>query len=1104
MPRLSRIGPLLGLAAALAGAALAGTPARLVQYPDIRGDIVVFSYEGDLWKLAATGGVAQRLTTYPGNETTAKISPDGSTIAFTGSYDGVPAVYTMPIGGGVPTRLTYFGQAVQPVAWTPDGARVVFRSGHENTFRPIVKLFSVAAGGGYPERLPVERGILCSFSADGTKMVYNRRGNEEYYWKRYKGGQYTDIWLYDFKANTFKPITDYIGKNAYPMWVGDTMFFVSDRGANGIANIYVYDFASGTVEQVTRFDDFDVQMPSTDGRSIVFLQAGTLRLLDIATRAVREVPVEVASDRWQLAERTINPADYIQAMGAGNDGRAAVFEARGDIFVVPAEENASARNLTRTPGVRERMPQLSPDGKKVAFFSDATGEYQLYVQDVSGGAPAEQITTALDRTVYHLEWSPDGTKILFGNKDFALFYVDLASRRLKKFATSNQLKNDEFFWEVSDYSWSPDSRWIAYSFVQLNRNNRVFLYNLEQDKRYPVTDEFYDCMNPSFDANGRYLYFLSYRNFDTRIDIFEDDHVIAKPVEVMVMQLAAGQRPPFAKAPKEDKGGADGALPEPATERRGGEKKAEAPAVHIDLDGLSSRVYELPVEAANYFYLKAGENMVTFAERDEFGEAETDETFTPSGAENLKLHLFSMDDKKDAVVDAKISDWRLSVNREQAIVKRGTSYHLVPVANLYASKVLGKPLALDTMFCRVVPREEWAQVFNDAWRWYRDFFYDPDMHGHDWKAVGDKFRALIPALSSRGELNWLLSQMVGELCVSHTYIGGGDMGPGKPPESPVFTGLLGADLAADPAGYYRFARVLGPTEIDRSLDGPLARPDVAVKQGDLLIAIDGHEVKPPDNPYRFLQVTKGQKVRLTVNATAGLAGARTVEVEPIRSEYQLRYNRWLQDNVDKVLAATAGEVGYMHITAMSTNNIGQFDKFWRAFRYKKGLIIDVRGNGGGWTEYFLVDKLERKMVAYNVLRNMEPFRYPGSATNGPIVAVTNEYDGSDGEAFLEDFKARKLGTIIGVPTWGGLVGIVNGQRTIDNGTVQQSNNSFYGRDGRWWVENHGVDPDILLDNDPASASAGKDLQLDKAIEVVLQQIKEHPFTFPPRPPYPRR
>jgi tricorn protease len=378
------------------------------------------------------------------------------------------------------------------------------------------------------------------------------------------------------------------------------------------------------------------------------------------------------------------------------------------------------------------------------------------------------------------------------------------------------------------------------------------------------------------------------------------------------------------------------------------------------------------------------------------------------------------------------------------------------------------------------------------------------MHGRDWKAWGDTLRSMVPDLSSRADLNWLLSQLVGDLNVSHTYIFGGDMGPQRMPEARVYPGLLGADLVANPSGFLKFARIYGPTAYNADLVSPLARPDIDVKEGDFLIAVDGHELKAGDNPYRFLQVTRGQKVKLTVNAKPVAAGARTYEVEPLRSDATLRYNRWLAHNIDAVLKASNGEIGYMHIQAMSTDNVGQFDKFWRAFRYKQGLVIDVRGNGGGWTEYFMIDKLERKMTAFNVLRGMEPFRYPGSTTTGALAVITNEYNGSDGEAFIEHFKARKLGTVVGVPSWGGLVGILNRQLTIDNGTVEQSNNSFYGEQGRWLVESHGADPDILLDNDPASASAGRDAQLERAIQELQKQIKAKPFTFPPLPKYPIR
>jgi tricorn protease len=1075
--------PILLVLAMLAVAvpAHAGVPGRFMQYPDIQGNTIVFSWERDLWTVPAGGGIATRVTTHPGTENAAKFSPDGTQIAFQGQYDGSPAIYVIPAGGGVPRRVTFMGAGAQTIGWTPDGKKIVFRSSHENTFRPITKLYTVTPDGGLPEQMPMERGILCSFSPDGSKLAYNRRGNEEYYWKRYKGGQYTDIWLYDMKANSFAPLTDYVGKNAYPMWVGNRMYFVSDRSKSGIANLYTYDFATKKVDQITDFADFDVQMPETDGTSIVFLQGGWLHVLDTATNKVRKVAVEMPSDRWELADRTVNPRDYIHAMTVSNDGKTAVFEARGDIFTVATDDSRPPRNLTNTPGTRERFPQVSPDGKRVAFYSDKSGDYQIYAMDLAGDGAWTQLTTTLDRYAYHLEWSPDGSRLLFGNKDFSLFVLDIATKALTKFASSNQMKNDEFFWEVSDYSWSPDGKWVAYSFVEFNRNNRVFLYSLEQNKVFPLTDGFYDSMNPTFDANGEYLYFLSYRDFSARMDIFEDNHVIEHPVQVMAVQLKAGQAPPFEK----------------------GAKKPEAGPFRIDLAGIEKRVFPLPVPAGNYFFLKAGKGNVTFASTEFFGESEYETVFTPSGEDKWTLNGFDMASQKLTTHETTISDWKLSANREQMIVRKGNVYTVIAVDKAATSKTPGTKLNLDQMAYRVSPVAEWTQIFNDAWRWYRDFFYDANMHGNDWKKIGEQFKAVIPELNNRADLNWLLSQMVGELCVSHTYVSGGDYAPAQMPPNPVFTGLLGADVKADASGYPKLARILGPTVYNNDLTAPLARPDVDVKEGDFLIAIDGHDLKG-DNPYRYLQVTRGQKVKVTVNAAPSATGAKTYEVEPLRSESDLRYNRWIADNIAAVQKASNGELGYMHLTAMSSNNTGQFDKYWRAFRDRKGIIIDVRGNGGGWTEYFIIDKLERKMTAYNVLRGMVPFRYPGSVTTGATAVITNEYNGSDGEAFLEHYKARKLGTVIGVPSWGGLVGILNGQTTIDNGTIQQSNNAFYNEKGQWLIENHGGDPDILLENDPASASAGRDVQLEKAIEVLLKQAREKPFTWPAVPAYPKR
>ncbi len=1072
--------------AALAWAAEQPAEPRFMTHPDIHGGQVVFVYEGNLWLVPDAGGTARRLTSFPGSAVAPKFSPDGRWIAFSADYDGPQSVYLIPAAGGEPRRLTWQPGSLQAVAWTPDGRRVVFRADTEQFIHRDPNLYWVALDGTVPERLPVDRGTLCSFSADGSEMFFTRKGNEEYQWKRYQGGQHTDIWHFDFKNRRFTPVSAYTGKNAYPMWIGDALYFVSDR-EGGIANLYRRDNASKAVTRVTAHEKYDVMMPETDGGSIVYVQDGFLHVLDVRAGSSRKLAIDLPTDRWRRRDRWVDARGTIHGMDVGSDGKAVLLEARGDIFLLPTGKGGAVRNLTQTPGSREIHPRLSPDGQWLAFFSDRSGEYQLYMRRVAGGDWV-QLTQTLDRAVYRLAWSPDGKKILFGNKDLAVFLCDIEKKQLTKIDEVNQLKNDEFTWEIDDYSWSPDSRWVCYSMVARNRNSQVYLYHLEEKKKVTLTDDFYNNLNPCFDANGDYLYYLSSRNFEVGMDFYEDNHVIARPFQVMAVQLQSGRKPPFA----EDGGDAEAATAAPALPMR------------VDLEGLAARTFPLPVPAGNHFFLRAGRGKVAWCSVPEFGDDEYEEIFKPRGDVKWTLHLFDMKEKKAVAVEEKIGDYALSVNGEHVLIARGTDYFVSNLGKLFVEKKTAGKLSLDGMACYVDTLAEWSQIFNDAWRWYRDFFYDAGMHGQDWREVGARYRALIPQLSSRSGLNWLLSQMVGELCVGHAYIRGGDMGGVKLPDSPVFTGRLGADLAYDPAaGLFRFERIYGPSSHNLDLVAPLARPDIAVKEGDYLIAINGQALQKNEDYHRRLQVAKGQQVSLTVNSRPALQGARTYEVEPLAFDRHLRYDRWLTGNIEKVRRATGGRVGYMHINAMGVRNIGEFDKFWRAFRTKEGIIIDVRRNSGGWTEYFMIDKLERQQVAFNVLRGMEPFVYPGSVGPQNYVAVSNEYNGSDGEAFIQHFQARRLGPVVGTPSWGGLVGIVNGQRTIDNGMVQQPNNAFYGKEGEWWVENRGAIPDIEVENDPNLVMAGRDPQLEKAIEVVLAQIEKNKENrLPPVPAYP--
>jgi len=1067
--------------------------ARFMTFPDISGDRILFTFEGDLYVVAREGGIPQRLTTNPGSEYAAKFSPDGKWIAFTGSYAGTTDIYVIPVEGGTPKRLSYFPGSSMTVGWTPDSRSVVFNSYYGRS--PIArdpKLYKVSIDGSMPELLPVDRGVSCSFSEDGKRMLYVRKGREDNTWKRYKGGQYPDIWMADFTSGQITPVTDYVGRNTYPMWIGNTLCFASDRGADGITNLYAMDLKSKVAKPVTHFTDFDVMWPSTDKRTIVFVQNGYLHVLDPKSGPPRKISVQIATDNWRLQDRWINPVEYVHFMDTSNDGKQAILTARGDIFHLSVgDKETSARNLSNSPGSRESYARLSPDGKTIAFFSDRSGEYQLYTQSLSGG-PAAPLTENLNRTVYQLSWSPDGKKILFGNRDFAVFYIEVATRRLTKVDESRYLDNDEFTWEISDYAWSPDSRWIAYSFTRENRNNVIFLYDTQEGRKVQVTNDFYDNLNPRWDANGDYLYFLSNRNYQIGFDLFEDNHIVVNPTHVMVVQLRKGEKPPFAKPVREEEEGAKAAA-----------KVEGAGKYQVDVEGIQDRIYQLPVDPGNYFHLIAGKGYVAWSSVRQFTADEYGEFYNVSGRTKWTLHLFSMKDEKVVEIEEKIAEAQASAGGESLIIRRDSKFYTTTFEKAYQSKKLGKEIDTSGMVYRVSPAEEWTQILNDTWRWYRDFFYDQDMHGRDWRAIGGKYRAYLKDIRSRQQLNWVLLEMVGELCVSHTYISGGDFGPdARPSPTPVFTGLLAADLLADAkAGRYRFQKIYGPTQYFTGIETPLSRPDIELKEGDYLLAINGQEVKVPENYLRLLQVAKDEYVTLTVNSEPALAGARTYRVKPVRSDSEARYARWVSDNIEKVLKASNGDVGYMHITAMGGGGVMQFDKYWRAFRYKKALVIDVRGNSGGWTEYFMIDKLERRQVAYNVLQGMEPYRYPNPASRAHYVLLSNEDNGSDGEAFVEHFRARKLGTIVGVPSWGGLVGTVNGQKTIDNGTVQQSNNAFYGREGKWWVENHGADPDVLQDNDPASVMAGKDLQLEKALEVAMKKIKEQPFEFPPIPKY---
>ncbi len=1057
----------------------------LMHYPDIYENTVVFNYDGDLWKADITTGQAIRLTSHPGEETYPHFSPDGKWIAFTAEYDGNRDVYVMPSEGGEPVRLTYHGGNDMALGWTPDGSKVIFSSGREAGYvGPFVYLVSVK--GGFPEKLPVYRAAWVSLSPDGKQVAFNRRRGEFRNWKRYRGGEAQDVWIGDLQKKTFRNITaDYPGIDQRPLWIGQEIYFISDRQTN-VANLWAYNVNTGEFTRKTHFTDFAVYAPETDGKSIVFEHAGRLYLYRIATGKLEPIHIELQSDDWKIRSRVVKPAKYLGGFSVSPDGKWAVVEARGDLFKIN-QKTGKWENLTRTQGVRERYPTISPDGKQVAYFSDKTGEYQLYVQPVSGKEPARQLTHKLKTYPYHPVWSPDGQKLLFGDKDYRLRIVYLSSGKMEEIDRGTYQKDYEFFWEISEYDWSPDSKWVVYSKVQPNLNSAIYLYSLEKKKVYPITDGHFDDFYPVFDKKGKYLYFISQRHFQPALDPSEDNYIISQMSQVMVVQLRDGEKPPFCEDAEEDESnaGADTTF-------------------RIDLTGIQQRIYRVPVDAGNFKKLVGGLNTVFVLGKERFGFPGIEEFFNPGSVQDYFVKAYAISDKKQVKMLDAVGDFTVSSNGKHLIYRSGDKIGIVGAEAPSRHSVGDGKLALNKLEMNLDPRAEWKQIFHEVWRWYRDFFYDPNMHGVNWQKVYDAYEPLLAGVRNRGELNGLLREMVGEICASHMYIFGGDRDERNGKNQYVGTGLLGADLLPDTdAGLYRIVKIYRGASYNTHLRSPLASPDIRVREGDYLFAIDGHRITIRENYLKYLVNKANKEVEITVVSHPEAKDKRTFRVKTVASERALRRYEWVRSRAELVEKWSNGRIGYIHMDDMDEQGLAQFEEGWKANKYKPGLILDVRYNGGGFTNYFVIDKLERKLVFGVKTRDFHPMRFPMVVSNAKMAAIINEFTGSDGELFTKHFQARHFGKVFGTRTWGGLIGIINALQTVDGGIAVQPNVGFYNWDGQWIVENHGADPDVWVDIPPEAGLKGEDPQLKEAVDDLLREIEKQKPVLPPPPPFPK-
>ncbi len=1059
---------------------LGGMEGRLFMYPDIHGDAIVFTYENDLWIADGEEEPARRLTSHTGWEGRAKFSPDGSQIAFTANYDGGWDMYVMPAVGGEPRRLTWHPAGNFLIDWSRDGRRLLFRSRRRDATGSYSQLYSVSVEGGYPRQLPVDRVRYACESPDGTQLVFNRFASDAMNWKGYRGGRQQDLWVTDLSGKNFERITHWEGFDNHPMWHERGIYFTSDR-EDGRLSLYWYDPAGRSISRKTRETVWDVQYPSMGGDRIVYVKSGRLHVFDITGESSRRLEITVPSDRAWMRPSYIDPTDYIESVTLTAGGDTAVVEARGDIYLLDREDDRVV-NLTETPGSREIHLAPSPDGRWIAFFSDRTGEYELYITEPRPGSEWIPLTRNSSTYYYELEWSPDSEKILFGDKDLRIFFVDIEDREPILVDRSIYQKDNEIFWRYRDYTWSPDSKWVAYSLVDENLNSSLFLYEIESGEHTRLTDWTYDDYSPAFDPSGKHLFFLSRRNFEPLLDPFMDNNVNVNTAGIYLFQLQAGRKPPFEdgwEAGEED-GGAEG----------------EVPA--LELVGIGGRLFRVPVPFGTYSDLRAGGQSIFYLARDDWGFPSLEEFLRPGSVTTYRLMCYDPAGEEETTVIGGIGRYVLSPDGGMASYRIGDIFGVVDTGT--ESGAGEGMIILSPVSQRVDVLEEYRQMFLESWRLLRDFFYDPAMHGKDWEAIREKYEDLIPSVGNKDDLNWILGEMTGELTASHEYIFGGPEGSSF---DRVRVGLLGADLVPDEeADAYRFEHIFEGVPWEDGLEAPLDREDIHIEEGYYLFAVDGERIHAGENYLSRLVDKAGQEVRILVGERPDVSKATEYTVRTIADDGELRYREWIEGNRRTVEERSGGHICYLHLTDMDEEGIAQFERDFRAYRHCGGLVIDVRENGGGFVSWFIIDKLERVLLYFTRTRDFVPMRYPHGVHQGPKVVICNGGTGSDGEIFTQHFKDLGLGTVIGTPTWGGLIGIINMIPLVDGTLITQPNVGFFNAASQWIIENEGARPDVLVENDPASVLAGRDPQLERAIELIMEKLESEPPVSVGHPAYP--
>ena len=1068
---------------------------RLLQMPTVSRDHIAFIYADDLWICDLDGRNVRRLTSDPGVEALPAFSPDGRTIAFTGQYDaaspgfGIEAanVYTIPVTGGEPTRLTWHPGWDFVRGWTPDGKAVLFSSWREVAIGNDTPLFTVPATGGFPSRLPVPRGRQASYSPDGSHLAYMPLWDETAQWKHYRGGRHSRIWIQGLKDLAVEQIPQPAGSfnDIGPRWMGDSIYFRSDR--NGESNLFAYDTKTRAVRQLTSFTDFPVLSLDANGGNLVFEQAGYLHRFDLATGRSQRLQIGVAAELPETRTRYARGAKQVRSGHISPSGARAVFDFRGEIVTVPAAKG-DARDLTNTPGVHERSPVWSPDGRSIAFFSDEGGEYALHVRPADGKGKARVYKLAGNGFYEAPAWSPDSRKIAYVDNSWTLYWLDLASGAVKKVASEPMYGAEihRSLWAA----WAPDSRWIAYALGNLSAYRTIYLYSLAKDESRAVTDGMSDATEPAFDASGKYLYFLASTDAGPANHTFNLSSYHVRATRALYLALLRKDTPsPFAKESDEEK-------PEAKEEKKDEPGKPEP--VRVDFDGLEHRILPFPLPAADNRSLAAGgPGQVLYLSQP------PPQPGQPAPPDIAALMRYDLVQRKGETLLTGVRSYRSTPDGKKALVT--TDPETWSIVELAPGADAGKgKLNLDAAEVRVEPRAEWPQIFDEAWRINRDYFYDPNMHGADWPAMKKRYAAFLPHLASSKDLYRVIRWMLSELSVSHSFVNPGDRA--VEPKAGSGGGLLGADYEIA-NGRYRFRKVYEGAAWWPEMRAPLAAPGVDVKAGEYLLAVRGVDLKPPADLYEPFANTGGKSVEITVGPHPDGSGARTVTVEPLPSmeeELNLRSLDWVEGNRRKVEQATGGRVAYVYLPDTLNLGYAYFTRYFYSQLDKDAVILDERYNGGGaWADSYL-DPLRRPFSSYWAMRYGADFRSPSAAIHGPKVMLINEQSGSGGDGLPWMFRQSKLGPLVGKRTWGGEVGLLGYPELMDGGGVTAPNFALWSPEGGWVVENEGVAPDVEVENWPADVVAGRDPQLEKAIETVLEELKKNPPARPQRPPYPVR